>query len=293
MLCSLFPKHFPDMWNMVAGFGKCSICSRDCISCHDADPTFGSFWCEMMRASSSKSSLLPADQALALRRRALILKMVLCPARTVRLSWLQNTDVQPSSWILSELLNKRQILQIQISCFFFSFLDDNVNNTERLLVHCRGVIIIPIASHWCRSSCGWCPSVLSNPAGLPAVQRKSLAHDHHPLPHSRHSLCLPGQRHHHDALHARYHQVQSSFVCSDSVASNSSYLLRSNMFSLGLGFFINGIGHMVLDFFSGNDKKSKCCYFPSEKDVLWCHKGHLYPSSVTDHTQMLALPSVS
>ena len=44
-------------------------------------------------------------------------------------------------------------------------------------------------------------------AGLPAVPRKSVAHDHDPLPHRGHPLRLPGQRHHHDAVHTRHHQV--------------------------------------------------------------------------------------
>lgn len=133
-----FHKHFPntreiellDFENVPSGWF--SISSRNCISGDAADATFSLFWCETMRPSSSKSNLLPTDQVPALQQRALILKKVFCPSRTVRLSWLQNTDVQPSSWILSEPPNKRQILQIQM---FFFFLDNDVNITEHLLVH--------------------------------------------------------------------------------------------------------------------------------------------------------------
>lgn len=123
-----FHKHFPntreiellDLENVSSGWF--SISSRNCISGDAADATFSLFWCETMRPSSSKSNLLPTDQVPALQQRALILKKVFCPSRTVRLSWLQNTDVQPSSWILSEPPNKRQILQIQMFFFFWTMM---------------------------------------------------------------------------------------------------------------------------------------------------------------------------
>lgn len=45
-------------------------------------------------------------------------------------------------------------------------------------------------------------------AGLPIIQRTSLANDHHPLSHRCHPLRFPGQCDHHDAFHPRHHQVQ-------------------------------------------------------------------------------------
>lgn len=145
---------------------------------------------------------------------------------------------------------------------------------------------------WWRFPCGWRPSVPSNPAGLPAVQRKSLAHDHHPLPHRRHPLRLPGQRHHHDALHARYHQVLSSFVSRQSVASYSCYLLRSNAFSQGLVFFFfcffwrgSGLCFWSVNFLEMRKSPSAALFPPLFGETfLWRHKGHLYLCQIRDHT---------
>lgn len=44
-------------------------------------------------------------------------------------------------------------------------------------------------------------------AGLPTFQRKSVAYDHHPLSHCRHSLGFPGQCDHNDAFYPCNHKV--------------------------------------------------------------------------------------
>lgn len=174
--------------------------------------------------------------------------------------------------------------------FFFSFFfpgQQRAHHRASVGVLRHGVTD-KAAPYWWRFPCGSCPSVRSNPAGLPAVQRKSLAHDHHPLPHRRHPLCLPGQRHHHDALHAGYHQVLSSFVSSQSEASYSCYSISSNMFFYYYFFTVLLFWFMfLLSELPRNKEKSICCFFfPSlfGETFLWCHKGRLFLSQIWDHT---------
>lgn len=124
------------------------------------------------------------------------------------------------------------------------------------------------APYWWRFPCGSCPSVPSNPAGLPAVQRKSLAHDHHPLPHRRHPLCLPGQRHHHDALHTGYHQVLSSFVSSQSAASCSCYSLSSNMLFCYYFFTVLLFWFMILLSELPRNKEKSICSSTFRRNVF-------------------------
>lgn len=54
--------------------------------------------------------------------------------------------------------------------------------------------------------------VLLLPAGLPVGQRKSVANDHHPLPHRCYPFCFSRQCDHHDALHACHHKVQFHYL---------------------------------------------------------------------------------
>lgn len=49
----------------------------------------------------------------------------------------------------------------------------------------------------------------ARPPGLQAVAGQSVGHDHHVVPHCRHPVCLPGQRHHLAPLHSCDHKVGS------------------------------------------------------------------------------------